>query len=120
MKRNAMDDVAVLKAATREAHVAAQELASVIREARKLQADLKGFADIAVEEAMKPVIDAKFAEFHQAMDKGLEIATKAVFDRFDIIRDMLLGEDQATRRRGLETIPELAEQYRADQEKRKW
>ena len=120
MKRNAMDDVAVLKAATREAHVAAQELASVIREARKLQADLKGFADIAVEEAMKPVIDAKFAEFHQAMDEGIEMATKAVFDRFDTIRDALLGENQATRRRGLETIPELAEQYRANQERRKW
>jgi len=115
-----MDDVAVLKAATREAHVAAQELASVIREARKLQADLKGFADVTVSKVMEPVIEAKFAEFNKAMNDGIEMATQAVFDRFDTIRDALLGEDQATRRRGLETIPELAEQYRADQEKRKW
>ena len=120
MKRNAMDDVAVLKAATREAHIAAQELASVIREARKLQADLKGFADVTVEKAMEPVIEAKFAEFNKAMNDGIEMATQAVFDRFDTIRDALLGENQATRRRGLETIPELAEQYRANQERRKW
>jgi chorismate mutase len=116
-RRDAGDEVAVLKAATREAHVAAQELASVIREARKLQAELKGAATIAVDEAVKPVIDAGMEKFNKSLMEAIELATEAVYKRFDIIRDLLLGEDRATVRRGEESIQDLAEYYVANRQR---
>lgn len=120
MKRDTGDEVAVLKAATREAHVAAQELASVIREARKYQAELKTYATKAVGEEVRPVIDAGLEEFARSLKKAIDQATDAVYRRFDTLTAVLLGEDQQSKRRGEPSLQELAEQARASEDERKW
>lgn len=103
------DKIRELKEATREANEVLKDLRRAIKEGRKLVDDA---AEAAISERMKPVVKEGLDEFGQALEKAIKVATDGVFARFDQIADMLLGEDKASKRKGLPSVPELIEQKR--------
>lgn len=100
------DEIDALREATREAHEVLKDLRRAIKDGRQL---VKEAAGIAVSEQMKPVVDKGLKEFSEALDVAVKEATQSVFDRFDQIRDMLLGEDRTSKRLGKPSISELVE-----------
>jgi len=101
-------EIADLRDATREAHEAIKDLRQIMREAREIRADVVLLATTSAEEVVDPVIVAALERYQATIATAIESATTAVYARFDIIADLLLGETKKQRRRYGESLPETA------------
>jgi uncharacterized protein YukE len=107
---NSAEEVAALKAATREAHEAIKDLRAAIREGKELVREIDAAAETSVTERVHKVVQEGLDEFGKALEKSIEGATEAVFERFDTLADLLNGADKASKRQGKPTISELIEE----------
>lgn len=107
------DEIAALKAATRQAHETIQELRTVIREARDLLNQLGPAAEAAVDEHLAPVVEKSLEDWAEHSTKFINQAEERINARFDQIADILLGETKRDRRRGEPTLSEYAEHIAA-------
>jgi len=101
---NTEDEVAALKAATREAHEAIKDLRAVIKEAREISSTLTVEMNDAWEHHVQDTVREGLAGYNAEIKKQIDLATQAVFDRFMDLGDRLLGVDKTTRRRGEPSI----------------
>jgi LPS O-antigen subunit length determinant protein (WzzB/FepE family) len=103
----AVDEVAELREATRQAHEALKDLRLAVKEAVKLKDSIEQAAQVAMDERIAPAVEKGLEEFRESLKKAIDTGTEAVFHRFDTVADTLLGEDRATRRQGKPSIPEM-------------
>lgn len=92
------EDIAALRAATREAHEAVQALKQAKRDLESTFERLKDGIDSRISEEVK----AGLERYYDALNPAIDKATAAVYKRFDTIADILLGED--AKARGLSLI----------------
>jgi hypothetical protein len=104
------DEIAALRQATREAHEALADLRREMKAAEQLRADLATTAEVSVTEQVVPFVQKGLEEFGVELKKAIDIGTEAVYARFDELGDLLLGEDKVSRRKGLRSLPQLAEE----------
>jgi hypothetical protein len=98
-----------LKQATREAHEAAQSIREALREAKAFAAEqLK--AD-AIEARIAEHVKQGLAEYDKVLMTAIDTATDKVYERFDLISQICLGEDFASKRDGLTPTMELVRRY---------
>jgi hypothetical protein len=64
-----------------------------------------------VDTRIDAAVTAGLDEFSASLDTAIEGATQGVFNRFDIIAGIALGEDAASRRKGTQPLEELVRQY---------
>lgn len=90
-----------------EGHGLVKDLDRLLREARELRRSLPD----AVNERIEKAVDKGLTEYKDTLGKAIEDATSAVYDRFDTITMLLLGEDPKSVREGKATIPDLIRGY---------
>jgi Sec-independent protein translocase protein TatA len=99
---NEADD---LREAAREAHSAMKDMRALMREAEKVM----GTLEQRVEELRKAVhneVDTQIAnvvregldEYGKTMDQAIKDGTNAVYRRFDLIYDLLMGKSPSQKR----------------------
>jgi Sec-independent protein translocase protein TatA len=100
---NEADD---LREAAREAHSAMKDMRALMREAEKVM----GTLEQRVEELRKAVhneVDTQIAnvvkegldEYGKTMDQAIKDGTNAVYRRFDLIYDLLMGKSPSQKRK---------------------
>jgi hypothetical protein len=104
------EDLAAIKAATRELHEAIQEARAARRELQTTWMAIDVTIAGTVETMIEKHVAKGLADYEDALKTAIENATEAVYKRFDKITDILLGEDKKQARRGDPTIEELARQ----------
>lgn len=100
------EDIAALKQATREAHEAIQESKDVKKE---LEATWARISE-EIENHIESEVAIGLTKYSGSILTAIEDATQRVYERFDLIADILVGEDKQSRRKGLPSITELVEQ----------
>lgn len=108
-RKTPADEAEELRAATREAHEAMQGLRDVMRELRTLKGEVEEAAGRVFAERMEEQVAAGLEHYHSRISQAIEDTTEAVDRRFQTIADILLGEEKSQKRKGMETIAELAE-----------
>lgn len=106
-RQAAQDDIAALKAVTREAHEAIKDLRAVIREANQAKEELLLRLTATWEHGVDAVVKQGLESYQATLAKAIEDAQKRVNDRFDRLADLMLGEDPRTRRKGEPSLEEL-------------
>jgi heme oxygenase len=106
------DEVAELRAATREAHEVLKDLRRTVKEAMQFRAAMEHAAQVSVDEQVKAVVEKGLDDYGRALKLAIDDATRLVYKRFDRLADILLGEDKATKRRGKPSLPELSRELR--------
>lgn len=99
--------LATIKEATREANESIQGVREVMRDAKKYREELETFTQKIVDERVAEAVAIGLESFKESLDAALEGATKATYGRFDQLSELLLGEDKASRRKGIQTLPEV-------------
>lgn len=104
------EEIAALKAATREAHEAIKGLREAQRDMKALLAEIEAAARKSVEERIDEAIVAGLAEYDAKLIEAIEKGTQATYDRFDLLATICLGEE---RMKDAETppLPELMRRY---------
>jgi hypothetical protein len=89
----------------REGHALVKDMTRLIDEARKYTGseEIRHRIEHTVEEGLKEYNDIQIA----SIEKG----TAAVYARFDMLAAFLLGEDDASVRRGERSMPDLIREY---------
>lgn len=95
------EDADALRLLVREAHEATQDLKATIREAQTTREQLMTMAAVAITESVDVAVSEGLAAYSAAIAKAIEEATDAVYKRFDVIADTLLGETESQKRRGM-------------------
>jgi vacuolar-type H+-ATPase subunit H len=101
-------DLAALKEATRAAHEATKDLIAATKEARKVIEEIKAEADEQVDQRLSVALKEGLDELAESVGQAIETATTAVYDRFDRVADILLGETKSDIRSGSPSLPSLA------------
>jgi chromosome segregation ATPase len=97
------DEIAALKAATREAHEAVQALKDARREAQAMLDQLQP----GIHKRLSQEVDAGLAQYREALETAIKNATTAVFKRFDTVAELILGEDRKSRKAGKPSLEEM-------------
>lgn len=108
-RKTPTEEAADLRAAIREAHEAMQGLRDLLREVRALRDEVEETAGKVFTSRMEEQVVAGLTAYRESIDKAIEDATAAVFNRFDTIADTMLGESKSQRRRGEIPLAEHAE-----------
>lgn len=106
------EEIAALRAATREAHEAIKDLRTAIREAADERQALTDLFPRLTEERIGEAVETGLAKFGVELQSAIDIATKKVFDRFDRISDIIMGETRANKRKREPTMVEQLEEAR--------
>lgn len=87
----------------RRGHELLKDLRSELKRAEKLHKTLPGSAYDQIGKA----VAAGLKEFEVELEKAINIGTQGVYRRFDILADIMLGEDPETKAKGLPSIAGL-------------
>lgn len=109
-RKTTEEEIADLRAATREAHEAIKGLKEWIKEARKVIPEIETTARKHVDEHLAPVVKSETEKLTAAIDRAIIEADERVNRRFDQLTDILLGEDKRAKRTGKRSIPDLAKE----------
>lgn len=107
---SALEEIAALKEATREAHEALKDLNAAFKKADQYRTELRVAVEVAVAERIEPVIKLEVQRLKEATDEAIERATEKTFERFDYLADLMLGADRANKKQGRESLTEILEQ----------
>lgn len=102
------EEIKALKEATREAHEAIQSLRDVIKEARAVKSEIEVLAIDIFDKKIHAQVRVGLEDYRNSIDTAIENATAAVYDRFNKITDILLGETKKSKARG-DSLQQLAE-----------
>jgi hypothetical protein len=106
---NLDEKVAALRTEMQAANMVLQDLGNAIKEARALVAELKTAANVAADEEIAKAVKEGLDKFGKELETAIDNSTQKVFERFDQIRDTLLGETRSEAKRGDPSLPELAD-----------
>jgi BMFP domain-containing protein YqiC len=82
-----------------------------IRQAkREIDAAIKDFGE-NVERRLETHVQQGLGHFSEQIDSAVQGATQAVYNRFDLIAALCLGEDARARSEGKTPLPELVAEY---------
>lgn len=104
-----IETLVALREVIREAREAAKDLRAEIRTARETRREF--FAAPEMETRLKELTEDALAAYEQAIKKAIDDATQAVWNRFDTIVMIALGEDPESVREGKKTIPDLIREF---------
>lgn len=103
-----IETMAEMRELMKEAHGLQKDLKQTIREAKQLSSK---FISEELTEAFTKVVAEKVGELNAAVDDTMEKSVKKVYDRFDVLAGILLGEDRESRKAGRPSLYELAKMY---------
>lgn len=95
-----------LRIVVREAHEAIKDMTGLLRQMEQAKQDLEVVSRRVFEDQMAEQVSAGLQEYKTSLDKHIELATQKVYERFDRLADILLGEDRKSKKTG-KTIEEL-------------
>ncbi len=98
-----------LREATREAREAAKDLRAEVKAAREARREF--FAADELEARLGELTEAALAKYAASIDEQIKKATEAVWNRFDTITMIALGEDPVSVREGKKTVPDLIREF---------
>jgi hypothetical protein len=104
-----IETLIAMREATREAREAAKDLRAEMKAARDLRK--KFFTAPELEARLGELTEAALAEYSAAIDKNINKATEAVWNRFDVLAMIAMGEDPESVRQGKKTVPDLLREY---------
>lgn len=92
--------------AIHEARIVTRDLRTATREARDMLASVRA----AVDDRLNAEVAAGLERYAASLSAAIEKATAAVDRRFEMLTDIMLGEDAKSRRLGLPSIAELLQE----------
>lgn len=102
-----------LRAAVREAHETIRDLNEAMKSARELRDEFLN--SDAVREKLGTLVKAGLDEYDHTLQHAIRVAEKAMYNRFDVLTAICLGEDPESVRTGVTSIPQLLREYIASQ-----
>jgi hypothetical protein len=104
-----IETLAALREETRQAREAAKDLRGEMKAARDLRREF--FAAPELETRLGELTEAALARYSDGIDEQIKKATEAVWNRFDTITMIALGEDPKSVREGKKTVPDLIREF---------
>jgi len=104
-----IETLAALREATREAREAAKDLRGEMKAAREFRREF--LATPELEARLGELTEAALKRYSDSIDENIKKATEAVWNRFDTIAMICLGEDPQSVREGKKTIPDLIREF---------
>jgi hypothetical protein len=105
-----IETLVALREATREAREAAKDLRAEMKAAREARAEF--FATPELDARLVELLtDAALARYSDSISEHIEKATAAVYNRFDTITMICMGEDPVSVREGKRTVPDLIREF---------
>lgn len=101
-----------LRAATREAHETMQDLEALLKRCESIQKEIAETAATAVQDIIDVAVATGLENYQETLKNATDAATQAVFDRFDKIMDVILGNTKSGRRKG-DSIPQMLQKGQA-------
>jgi hypothetical protein len=86
------EETETLQELLREAHEVLKDLRAANKEARRLVDAMPSLVKEAVGALLLEAANSELVAYHEAMGRAIEAATTKVYDRFDQLGKMLLGE----------------------------
>jgi hypothetical protein len=102
-----------IRAATREAHEATRDLNAAMKAARELRDEFLNSDEVL--EKLGTLVKAGLDEYDETLQHAIRVAEKAMYNRFDVLTAICLGEDPESVRTGVTSIPQLLREYIASQ-----
>lgn len=97
-------DIADLREATRLAHEAIQDLRTIVREAAEAKSDLEVIFNSMAKEMIIAAVERGLTDYQTALKVAIDDGTKAIFQRFDRLTNILLGASKTDPQGELERI----------------
>jgi hypothetical protein len=104
-----IETLTALREATRRAREAAKDLRSEVKAAREFRQEFLSTPEL--DARMGELTGAALASYDAGIKKAIDDATAAVWNRFDTITMICMGEDPKSVREGKKTIPDLLREF---------
>ena len=104
-----IETLAALREATRAAREAAKDLRGEVKTAREFRREFLSTPEL--DARLGELTAAALASYDEGIKKAIGDATQAVWNRFDTITMIALGEDPQSVREGKKTIPDLLREF---------
>ena len=104
-----IETLAALREATRSAREAAKDLRGEVKAAREFRQEFLSTPEL--DARLGELTAAALASYDEGIKKAIDDATQAVWNRFDTITMIALGEDPQSVREGKKTIPDLLREF---------
>ena len=114
-RRLPAEEAAELRAATREAHEAMQDMRILLEECRAITVEMATIVKVEIDGWISDQVKAGLADYNDTMLGAIDDATEAVYNRFDVLVRILCEGTKAQQRKEGESIPaKLALLFGAD------
>ena len=104
-----IETLTALREATRQAREAAKDLRAEMRAARKFRQEFFGTPEL--DARLKELTEGALAQYSDGIGKQIKLATEAVWNRFDTLAMIAMGEDPVSVREGKKTVPDLLREF---------
>jgi hypothetical protein len=104
-----IETLTALREATRQAREATKDLRAEVKRAREARAEF--FAAPELDARLGELTGAALASYDKGIKDAIDKATEAVWNRFDTITMIAMGEDPQSVREGRKTIPDLLREF---------
>lgn len=104
-----IETLMALREATRDAREAAKDLRAEVKAAREARREF--FAAPELEDRLGKLTGEALARYDDNIKQQIDRATQAVWNRFDTITMIALGEDPQSVREGKKTVPDLIREF---------
>lgn len=98
-----------LRAVVREAHEAARDLRADMKAARELRERFLSAPEL--DEQMGKRVKEGLEEYDETLQQVIKVAEAAMYNRFDVLTAICLGEDPESVKTGVTSIPDLLREY---------
>ena len=98
-----------LRAVVREAHEAVKDLRADMKTARELREQFLSAPEL--DEQMGKRVKEGLEEYDETLQRAIKVAEKAMYNRFDVLTAICLGEDPESVKTGVTSIPDLLREY---------
>ena len=104
-----IETLTALREATREAREAAKDLRAEMRAAREFRREFLGTPEL--DARLGELTEAALQRYSDSISEQIEKATEAVWNRFDVLATIAMGEDPQSVREGKKTVPDLIREF---------
>ena len=104
-----IETLAALREATRQAREAAKDLRAEMRSAREFRQEFLSTPEL--EARLGELTEDALKRYSESIQQQIEKATQAVWNRFDTITMICMGEDPQSVREGKKTVPDLIREF---------
>lgn len=104
-----IETLVALREATRQAREAAKDLRAEVKAAREARAAF--FAMPELDARLGDLTEENLRRYSASIDEHIKKATEAVYNRFDTICMICMGEDPVSVREGRRTVPDLIREF---------